>query len=198
MAYDMLAHLPQPLRDDLRALNLEPLTYEEDERPIDSYLTMLRDVGPGAGNFSTIKEILRKKIDNYEKSIPVMEKHNRLGTNGRELVARWRRQIELVYGKLTELTAEFCEFIPEDDKLKPGVLYVAQEYGASIHLCACGCGQKVSLPFLPDRIAPPHYWHLTTKHTENGDLVTLRPSVGNWQQPCKTHYFITDSKIEWR
>lgn len=27
--------------------------------------------------------------------------------------------------------------------------------------------------------------------------VTLRPSVGSFNLPCKSHYYITDDKVEW-
>ena len=37
--------------------------------------------------------------------------------------------------------------MPQD--LRPGVLYVSEEFGAAAHLCACGCGEKVSTPLGP-------------------------------------------------
>lgn len=42
--------------------------------------------------------------------------------------------------KTTELTPVFIELIP--DVLEQGKLYVSKKYGCSIHLCACGCGEK--------------------------------------------------------
>ena len=59
--------------------------------------------------------------------------------------------------------------MPQD--LRPGVLYVSEEFGAAAHLCACGCGEKVSTPLGPTE------WSLE----ETGGGPTLRPSVGNWQ-----------------
>lgn len=38
-------------------------------------------------------------------------------------------------------------YMPKD--LKPGILYVSEEFGAAAHLCACGCGMKVSTPLGP-------------------------------------------------
>ena len=70
-------------------------------------------------------------------------------------------------------------------KLDPGVLYVAEEFGAAAHLCACGCGTTVRTPL--DR------WSLIV--TKAGP--TLDPSVGNWQEPCQSHYWIERGTIRW-
>ncbi|HEX4497269.1 MAG TPA: DUF6527 family protein [Thermoanaerobaculia bacterium] len=72
-------------------------------------------------------------------------------------------------------------------QLEPGVLYVSEEFGAAAHLCACGCGTKVRTPLLPTE------WTLE----ETGDGPTLYPSVGNWQQACKSHYLIRRGEIIW-
>ena len=32
---------------------------------------------------------------------------------------------------------------------------------------------------------------------ETNNKPTLYPSIGNWQIPCKSHYWITDGIIEW-
>jgi hypothetical protein len=72
-------------------------------------------------------------------------------------------------------------------KLEPGILYVAEEFGAAAHLCACGCGATVRTPLDPTE------WSLTeTKHGPS-----LYPSIGNWQEPCKSHYWIESGKVRW-
>src|SRR5262245_22120649 len=71
--------------------------------------------------------------------------------------------------------------------LEPGILYVSEEYGAAAHLCACGCGAKVRTPLGPEQ------WRLY--ETKNGP--TLSPSVGNWQQECRSHYMIIRGEIRW-
>jgi hypothetical protein len=76
-------------------------------------------------------------------------------------------------------------FIPKE--LKPGVLYVSEEFGTAAHLCACGCGSKIRTPLGPTE------W--TVKETSAG--LTLDPSVGNWQRPCKSHYLIVKGKVIW-
>src|SRR5438034_204780 len=77
------------------------------------------------------------------------------------------------------------QFIPK--ALEPGVLYVAEEFGAAAHLCACGCGAKVRTPLGPTD------WSLVD--TPGGP--TLDPSIGNWQQPCQSHYWIRDGDVLW-
>jgi len=72
-------------------------------------------------------------------------------------------------------------------KLEPGILYVAEEFGAAAHLCACGCGAIVRTPLDPTE------WSLT--ETEDGP--SLYPSVGNWQEPCQSHYWIERGKVKW-
>jgi hypothetical protein len=77
------------------------------------------------------------------------------------------------------------QYIPKNPE--PGVLYVAEEFGAAVHLCACGCGLKVSTPL------GPVGW--TLEESIGGP--TLSPSIGNWQQPCRTHYWIREGTIIW-
>ena len=76
-------------------------------------------------------------------------------------------------------------YMPKE--LKPGVLYVSEEFGAAAHLCACGCGSKIRTPLGPTE------WAL--EETDSGP--TLRPSVGNWQQACQSHYWIYRGEIVW-
>lgn len=76
-------------------------------------------------------------------------------------------------------------YMPKE--LKPGVLYVSEAFGVAAHLCACGCGSKVRTPLSPTE------WSL--EETDAGP--TLHPSVGNWQQACQSHYWITRGKVIW-
>ncbi len=75
--------------------------------------------------------------------------------------------------------------MPQD--LKPGVLYVSREFDIAAHLCPCGCGSKIFTPLGPTE------WNL--KETYKGP--TLEPSIGNWQRPCQSHYWIIEGKIVW-
>jgi len=71
--------------------------------------------------------------------------------------------------------------------LEPGILYVAEEFGAAAHLCACGCGAIVRTP-LDDA-----EWSL--EETVEGP--SLYPSIGNWQEPCQSHYWIERGNVKW-
>src|SRR6266480_5154355 len=77
------------------------------------------------------------------------------------------------------------QYIPKE--LEPGVLYVAEEFGAMAHLCPCGCGSKIRTPLGPTE------WAL--EDTDKGP--TLYPSVGNWQHACQSHYWIYEGEIKW-
>ncbi len=80
---------------------------------------------------------------------------------------------------------KFVDFIP--DQIENDVLYLSLEYGTVIHKCACGCGNEVNTPLSPTG------W----KMIYDGERVTLKPSIGNWSFDCKSHYWITNNKIEW-
>jgi hypothetical protein len=83
------------------------------------------------------------------------------------------------------ITPRFVEFVP--DALEHGVVYIAIAYGAVIHACCCGCGEKVATPLGPAE------WSLTY----NGEEITLDPSIGNGALPCRSHYFITRNEVRW-
>lgn len=76
-------------------------------------------------------------------------------------------------------------YMPKE--LRPGVLYVSEEFGAAAHLCACGCGSKIRTPLGQTE------W--TIEETDSGP--TLHPSVGNWQQACQSHYWIYRGDVMW-
>lgn len=76
-------------------------------------------------------------------------------------------------------------YMPKE--LEPGVLYVSEEFSTAAHLCACGCGSKIRTPLGPTE------WSL--EETSRGP--TLYPSIGNWQQTCKSHYWIRHGQVVW-
>ena len=85
--------------------------------------------------------------------------------------------------KLTTIRLARVRYIPKT--LEPGVLYVSEEFEAAVHLCACGCGLKVSTPLGPAE------WSFL--NSPNGP--SLEPSIGNWQLPCRSHYVIADGNV---
>lgn len=86
--------------------------------------------------------------------------------------------------KARALTPVFTEYIPAEPE--PGNLYISMPFETAVHLCACGCGSRVVTPF------GPHDWALTFDGT-----VSLRPSVGNGQQQCRSHYYVRNDRIVW-
>lgn len=80
---------------------------------------------------------------------------------------------------------EFVEFIPPI--LESGKLYISMIYATTVHLCACGCGNKVVLPLSPVE------WQLFY----DGETVDISPSVGNGGFPCRSHYWIQGNEIRW-
>jgi hypothetical protein len=80
---------------------------------------------------------------------------------------------------------EFVQFIPEE--LQEGTVYVSIRFATVSHLCACGCKSKVVTPLKPAD------WKLTF----DGKTVSLHPSIGNWNFPCRSHYWIRNNKVQW-
>lgn len=87
--------------------------------------------------------------------------------------------------RISELTPEFVEYIPE--ALSGGVLYVSMAYATAVHLCCCGCGQEVVTPLSPTD------WQMMF----DGRAVSLTPSVGNWSFACQSHYWIIKNQVAW-
>lgn len=88
-------------------------------------------------------------------------------------------------GKARTISHEFIELLPAT--LEPQTLYVSLKYKNMVHQCLCGCGRKVITPLSPTG------WELTF----NGREVSVFPSIGNWNVPCRSHYWITRSRVEW-
>lgn len=88
--------------------------------------------------------------------------------------------------KIQTLTPVMVEEIPSADDIQSSFLYISHKYGTAVHHCACGCGEEVITPLSPEG------W---TLHF-NGRF-SLTPSIGNFQFPCGSHYFITNEKVCW-
>lgn len=87
--------------------------------------------------------------------------------------------------KLLHITPRFVEYVPE--RLEPGVLYISERFRICSHLCCCGCGEEVVTPLSDAE------WKLTRER----ELVSLWPSVGNWDYSCQSHYVIERNRIRW-
>jgi Family of unknown function (DUF6527) len=88
--------------------------------------------------------------------------------------------------KIERIRLEAVEFMPA--QLEAGVLYASKKYRTAAHLCACGCGEKVRTQL------GPLGWSLTKGRSGP----TLYPSIGNWQKPCRSHYYIRDGCVIWQ
>jgi uncharacterized protein DUF6527 len=86
---------------------------------------------------------------------------------------------------INSITLERVTYIPKE--LAAGRLYVSTQYSVAAHLCACGCGSKVVTPLNPAGWA----------FSEQRGRPSLRPSIGNWQLPCRSHYVISNGAIHW-
>jgi len=89
--------------------------------------------------------------------------------------------------KRDRITFRFVEFIPKEQELEEGVVYVSITYSTAVHKCCSGCGYKVVTPISPTD------WTLIFDR----DTISLDPSIGNWSLPCKSHYWIRRNRVEW-
>jgi hypothetical protein len=87
--------------------------------------------------------------------------------------------------RLRRLEPRFVETVPKERE--DGILYISTTYGTMVHNCACGCRMKVTTPLSPAR------WRLTY----DGETVSVRPSIGNWSFPCRSHYWIERNEVRW-
>jgi hypothetical protein len=83
------------------------------------------------------------------------------------------------------LDHRYVEFIPKE--LEEGTLFISTRFKTASHLCCCGCGTKVVTPLNPAK------WRLT----DHGDSVSLTPSIGLGTFPCRSHYWLRKSQVDW-
>ena len=100
---------------------------------------------------------------------------------------RWKlyRKREQDLNRITHLDYQFVDLVPET--LLEGILYVSIRYAIAIHNCCCGCGNRVVTPL------DPNQWELTF----DGQSISLSPSIGNWNYPCRSHYWIYRGNVKW-
>lgn len=85
--------------------------------------------------------------------------------------------------RIPTLEHRFIRSVPRE--LVSGILYVSMDYAKAVHSCCCGCGEQVVTPLSPTD------W----KMTYDGASVSLMPSIGNWQLPCRSHYVIRQGRV---
>ena len=84
---------------------------------------------------------------------------------------------------------QFVDRMISESVMEDGVLYMAPHFQVAVHKCMCGCGEKVVIP-LGDKDGG---WAWSF----DGTNTSLHPSIGNFQQPCKSHYFLKQGKVQW-
>lgn len=87
--------------------------------------------------------------------------------------------------RIERIAPQLVELAPPT--LKPGVLYISQKYKVAVHLCCCGCGEKVVTPLSPAE------WRVSLA---DGN-VSLYPSIGNWAMRCRSHYWVRNNRVVW-
>lgn len=87
--------------------------------------------------------------------------------------------------KLVAIRPKYVQHVP--DQLEEGVLYISERFRICSHLCACGCKEEVVTPLS----------HAEWRLFKEGELVSLLPSIGNWNYECKSHYLIEHNGIRW-
>lgn len=85
---------------------------------------------------------------------------------------------------MKKLTHKFVSFIPKE--IEENVIYISIDYCTAIHKCCCGCGEEVVTPISPVN------WQILF----DGDTISLEPSIGNWDFPCKSHYWIIRNQVK--
>jgi hypothetical protein len=78
---------------------------------------------------------------------------------------------------------EFVEYMPNERN--DGVLYISIPFNTVVHNCFCGCGHKVVTPLSPAD------WQLSY----DGASTSLTPSIGSWNLPCRSHYWIQNDAV---
>jgi hypothetical protein len=86
--------------------------------------------------------------------------------------------------RYNRLETRWVQSAPPPEEMEPGVIYVSLEYSTALHLCCCGCREQVVTPLNPAQ------WTLIF----DGE-VSLRPSVGSWNNDCRSHYFVDRGRI---
>jgi len=84
------------------------------------------------------------------------------------------------------MKVNLVKYIPNE--LEKDIIYLSLEYETAIHLCPCGCGEKVVTP-----LDVNYGWKY--EYDEDSNLLTLSPSLLNkW---CNTHYYIVNSEVNY-
>lgn len=85
--------------------------------------------------------------------------------------------------KKVPITFKKVVVIPEVSKMEERVIYISDEFDVASHRCLCGCGEETVTPI------DQTMW----KYCIDDNKLTMRPSIGNYQFECRSHYIIQKS-----
>lgn len=68
--------------------------------------------------------------------------------------------------------------------LTKGVVYHSEDFELAALLCACGCGHRINL-LVPD----------SHEVSDDGGFATVTPSIGVFDAPCLSHFWITAGAV---
>lgn len=91
-----------------------------------------------------------------------------------------------------EIEPVYDEHIPDRKDLEQNKIYISEKYKIAVHLCLCGCGHESVTPLTVPELGKPHNtkaWELI-KYDE-GNIISISPSILNSGLACKSHYVIT-------
>ena len=90
--------------------------------------------------------------------------------------------------RLKSITPKFVEYIPTDgEDLITGTVYISMKHNTVVHRCPCGCGGLSEFMLDPIRFRMEY----------DGRNVTFKPSIGNSNLQCRSHYWIRQNQIQW-
>ena len=92
--------------------------------------------------------------------------------------------------KLQEITPVFTEELPYKKDMEFGKIYISREHEVACFLCPCGCGEVNHISFIKGL---RNQWVFI----EDKGKITFRPSIGCFESPCNSHFFITENHIDW-
>jgi hypothetical protein len=85
--------------------------------------------------------------------------------------------------RIDAITPVYVESFP--NTLEEGIIYISRRFRTACHLCCCGCGTKIVTPLRQTEYSL----------TDNNGRISLYPSVGNWNHPCRSHYVIRHGQV---
>lgn len=87
--------------------------------------------------------------------------------------------------RVSEIRYAFVDTVPKNPEL--GTIYISIKYRLIIHLCLCGCDERVTLNLAPNG------WNFTF----DGQSISIHESIGNVGIPCRSHYIIRKNHVNW-